>query len=174
MLKVRHALRGIDFENRDNYYTHFFAKLALSTRKSVEDLRNWYFHIFYPIFIKLIKEKCTLRPQLSALLKKLKERDIKMAVLSDYNFVEERLEALQLELQYFDVLASNEEYGVLKPSKRPLETIAYKMGIEPAKILMVGDKESTDGAGALLAGMPFVNINYPTEWLKFYEMVMKI
>jgi FMN phosphatase YigB (HAD superfamily) len=92
------------------------------------------------------------------LLARLRQNGAKLAVVSDYGYVRERLAALSIPLDAFDELCSSEDYGVLKPSPRPLTALAEEWGLDPKHMVMIGDREDLDQASALAAGMDFLGI----------------
>ena len=106
----------------------------------------------------MLSEKFKARKNINKFLNELKNNNVKLAILSDYGHVEERLDALKINKSLFDIIASNEEYGVLKPSKRPLLDIAEKLKVGCDKVLVVGDRDDTDGEGARLARMHYIKI----------------
>jgi HAD superfamily hydrolase (TIGR01549 family) len=95
----------------------------------------------------------------ATILESLNNAGIKLAVLSDYAQVEERLDGLGIAPSYFDLITSSETAGALKPSPKPFLDIASKWGISPDKILVVGDRNDTDGEAARAAGMKFLKVN---------------
>lgn len=159
LMKIRKKLRGIDYGSSEKYYYTLAYELSKVTNKKFENVKTWYIENFGGRFVKLIKERYKPREQLNELLKKLKDINIKLAVFSDYPLVKERLQALTVDTDYFDMLVSSEDYGVLKPSARPLKDIADKMKIKASEIVVVGDKDETDGESAKLASMNFIKIN---------------
>lgn len=80
------------------------------------------------------------------LLDDLRQRRIATAVLSDFS-VGQKLVALGLRA---DVVVSAEDPEVdrLKPHPRGLERTAELLGIEPCKLLVIGDRPERDGAAA--------------------------
>lgn len=68
-----------------------------------------------------------------------------------------KIQALGLS-PYFDDAVSAESLGFWKPSPEPFRWIQKRYGVEPTQHLHVGDRDSTDGAGARAAGCRFVLI----------------
>ncbi len=159
LMKIRKKLSGIDYGNSELYYDKLVEEVSKVTNKKVNEIKKWYIENFVRRFVKMIKEKYKPRERLNELLEILKSNDIKLAVFSDYPLVKERLEALCVNTNYFNMIVSSEDYGVLKPSARPLVDIADKLTLKTSEILVVGDKDDTDGESAKLAEMSFIKIN---------------
>ena len=53
-------------------------------------------------------------------------------------------------------MVSSESFGALKPAPRPFLEIAAKLNISPENILVIGDRNDTDGLGAESAKMKFI------------------
>ena len=113
---------------------------------------------------KSFGKKYSARESVQEIFKKLKSQNIKLAVFSDYPFVKERMEAVGLQVDDVDIIQSSEELGGLKPAKESFEIIAKKLGFADftknqfKKILVVGDRNDTDGQGARNVGMDFIQI----------------
>lgn len=91
-------------------------------------------------------------------LAELAERGYRLACLSEYP-VERKLAALGLADLPWEVGMSCEEVGELKPSPAAFLECARRLELEPAQVLLVGDRLDADVAGAEAAGMP-------SAWLK--------
>ena len=159
LMKIRKKLRGIDYESSENYYKTLAEEVSKVTNKKIPDIKKWYIEDFVRRFVKLIRERYKPRVRLNELLDTLKSKNIKLAVFSDYPLVKERIESLSVNTDYFDMMVSSEDYGVLKPSARPLVDIADKLSLKTSEVLVVGDKDDTDGESAKLAEMSFIKIN---------------
>jgi FMN phosphatase YigB (HAD superfamily) len=108
-------------------------------------VRKWYFNHFYPAFISTIRNHATPRPQLNEVFLTLKKQGVTLVLFSDYSHITERLSALKIENTLFDMLLSGEDEGALKPHPRPIEIITKKYNISKSEILIVGDRQETDG-----------------------------
>jgi HAD superfamily hydrolase (TIGR01549 family) len=92
------------------------------------------------------------------LLDFLNQRVIKVGVLSDYP-AELKLKALGIGGRFSVVLcASAPEIGAFKPNPRGFLAAAARWQVDPAEVLVVGDRPDADAAGAAAAGMPCVII----------------
>ncbi|MDA3812170.1 MAG: HAD family hydrolase [Spirochaetaceae bacterium] len=170
--KVRKELKGIDFSNSREFYHNFFESIALKSSKSEDFIKKWYLEFFYPGFLDILGKKYKTHANMNSFLIELKNK-MPIAILSDYAFIKERLNVLEISDDVFSVIASSEEYGVLKPSARPLLQIAMEMGIPADKILVVGDRVDTDGKAAELAGMMFYHINEINCWSDFTREMLE-
>lgn len=146
--EARKQLIGKDFNNSQAFYEAFFSIVG-------EKNRDWYFNRYLPLMTKILKQKFNARPKAQELLDDLESKGIKVAVYSDYPMVRERCEAIGLKLDS-NRLWCSESFGALKPAPRPFIEIAKKLGVEPSKVLVIGDRPDTDQAGAKAAGMDSV------------------
>ena len=90
----------------------------------------------------------------------------RLAVRSDFP-VGVKLKALGVE-DFFEYIASAEDYGHLKPSPVPFRAMLSKLGLAPEEVLYVGDSESKDIAGAHNAGLKSALIS--TSQSKVYSI----
>lgn len=166
--KIRREMKGRDFQNSENYFENFYNRISEETSRSVEELKFWYNQSFYRGFIEILHKNYKAQNNLISLLERARG-NLPMAVFSDYSYVNERLDALQIDSSFFEITAGSEEYGVLKPSARPLLHMAAKLDVSAEKILMVGDRRDTDGKAAESAGMMFYFIDGKSGWKQFTE-----
>ncbi len=99
---------------------------------------------------------CLLRrihpfPHVRATLLRLRGLGLKLGLLSDFP-VERKLEFLGLQ-GLWDTSFCSEDTGYLKPHPSPFQRLARDLGVEPRRILYVGDSVSYDVQGAAAAGM---------------------
>ncbi|MDJ0762233.1 MAG: HAD family hydrolase [Myxococcota bacterium] len=155
---VRSQLRDRTFTDKHAFKKAFFA--ALGRRAGVAEgvAALWYEERFMACFIRMLKKHARLRPGLPELLSLLRDRGVKLAVLSDYGCVPERLAAIGIGEAMFDDVFAAEEFGTLKPSRLPLDAIAQKWGVEQEALIVVGDRQDLDQDSARLAGMEFLGI----------------
>jgi HAD superfamily hydrolase (TIGR01549 family) len=158
--KTRKEFAGCDYGGAEAYYGRFFAALERRARSfapsgaaAAAELRQWYFSRYLPRMIRIVGRFYSPRPGAAELLRALEERRIPHAVYSDYPCVRERLEALGLDPGICGLLFGPEHFGAQKPAAGPFLAIAAALGCEPGRVLVIGDKDSTDGAGARAAGM---------------------
>ena len=153
---IRKRFAGCDFSSADNYYKDFFDALGDACSRSPEHIRNWYFNRFIPRLTNVLKKRYKPRPGARELFQKFISLGMPhVAVYSDYPFVKKRMEAIGLPAGPEVRLYGPESFGAQKPATRTYVRIAKDLGVTPEEILVVGDREETDGLGALEAGMHF-------------------
>lgn len=183
---ARKALRGTDYETEDHFYDAFFARIAAKTGKSRNFIRDWYFSIYIPRLVRVLKKYYKARKGTSQLFDELKNSAIRCAVYSDYAAVSHRLEAIGLNPEHCGLMYCSEKLGSLKPSSRASKTICDDLHVLPSQILMVGDREDTDIAFAKNSGMKYIQIkthktkraaahkdNNIMEWDEFFALCMQ-
>lgn len=161
-LKVRERFAGQDLKDRETLLQSICNDLSIVEKTSADILRSWILDTFYPGFIYTMKFQKNGRPGINQTLYGLKERNINLAVLSDYDSVNERLNNLGIDSSHFSITASCEASGALKPSPKSFLQIANRWGIPPEQLLVVGDRDDTDGAAARSARMNFIQIHDTT------------
>ena len=157
-LEVRETYAGVDFGSGDRLLAALSEEFAGREKLTSAEARTWIDRTFYPAFVAVMRFFRNSRPGLSELILTLRDRGIRLAVLSDYGRVAQRLENLHISPSLFDPVASCEEAGALKPNMRPFLEISRQWGIPPPHIVVVGDRPDTDGAAATSAGMRFVHV----------------
>lgn len=144
--KLRNALRGKAFPTEEAFYEAFFGG-GVS--------REWYFGTYMPDTVKILEKHYRIRPWVKDMVMDLRSRGIKVAVLSDYGYVSEKLQAIGFDPAWADNVVDAPKAGGLKPCKVPFLYIADRFGVDPSECVVVGDRADTDGAGSILAGMDF-------------------
>jgi len=164
---VRKQFAGSDYNTPEEYYKAYFAALGKACFRSPKRIRAWYFKNYMPRMTKVLNKHYKLRPGVISLFKRLHAspdspalkalpQDFpKVAVYSDYPFLKERLEALGIESISKVRLYGPESFGAQKPAVRPFLEIAKNFDLAPDEVLVIGDREDTDGIGAYNAGMHF-------------------
>lgn len=164
---VRNSFAGCDYFSPDEYFNAFFRAMSRKSFRSPEGIRSWYFNRFMPRMIRVLKKHYMPRPGVLEVFRRLdpppgsvpsKTRFIdtpKVAVYSDYPFPKERLEAIGIKPGPSVLLYGPESFGAQKPAARPFLQIARDFGVTPEEVLVIGDREDTDGLGAFKAGMRF-------------------
>ena len=173
-----------DFETAENFNRAFFQQLAERQKQSVEKAKAWYNEVYLNRFLKVLKKHYHAQPRVDELLEKLRDRDVKTAVFSDYQRTEERMEAVGLSPSAFDFCFSAPDMGALKPAPRLMWEILSQMEVEGSEVLVVGDRTDTDGVSALVVDAQFIQIvrKNPEEvsthavmlWDEFVEEAMNV
>jgi len=153
-MKVRKQFAGKDLGTGEALTTAMAHAMKGNEKKNL----RWITEGFYRIFLPVISFQKGSRPGLNSLLADLAGKGIKTAVLSDFAKIPERLDILGIDRTHITATLSSESEGALKPSPRPFIKAAELLGIPPENILVVGDRDDTDGAGARSAGMRFFMI----------------
>lgn len=174
--EVQEDLRGRDLANGKDFYDVYLGEISKRSGKDVVSVEDWYFNRFEDTFSDILRDYAPKRENLLNLFDHLQANDVRAAIFTDYGFIEKRLDALNIDLQNFEMLVSSELEGVLKPSARPLQKISKTMNIPAQNILMVGDNYNTDGKSAEKAGMNFCIISgdkeeYHCSWDVFLKKI---
>jgi HAD superfamily hydrolase (TIGR01549 family) len=157
--RARKQLAGRDFGTPEAYYAKFFSIMSEYTGKSAAFIRLWYFEHYIPRFCSVLERFYQPRPGAMELFETLLSASIKLAVYSDYPNAGERLSALGVRSEIFGAnLYGPETFGAQKPAPRPFFAIAENLGVAPDAVLVVGDRDDTDGAGAFAADMSYIRI----------------
>ena len=170
---IRKNFAGCDYLTPEAYYNSFFAALGKACFRSPEKIRYWYYSRFMPHMVQILRKHYQARPGVKELFRRFeanaKERTAhsaamsqaallnapRIAIYSDYPYLKERLEALGICPGPDTLLYGPESFGAQKPAARPFREIAANMGARPEEVLVIGDREETDGIGAFKAGMRF-------------------
>jgi FMN phosphatase YigB (HAD superfamily) len=153
---IRKRFAGCDYASPEEYYSAFFASLGKACFRPPQRIRNWYFNHYMPRMVRVLKKHYRFRPGVQNLFQKFNVSNVpRVAVYSDYPFLKERLEALGLSPGPNILLYGPESFGAQKPAVGPFCRIAADMGAAPEEVLVIGDREETDGLGAFRAGMHF-------------------
>lgn len=125
----------------------------------VHDYRRWYEQQFYDVFLSTLHRFHHTPQKVDEVLHELKHNNINLFCYSDYSMITDRLEAIGLDPGLFDAVYSGEKLGALKPSVGGIVRAAAETGLDMKSILMVGDRNDTDGASADKAGCDFFKIH---------------
>ncbi|MBN2340142.1 MAG: HAD-IA family hydrolase [Deltaproteobacteria bacterium] len=163
LFAARAFVRRNAYENQDQLLRAMYDELASKTGKTAVQAEQWFQGAFRAAFIRLLARGTSARSGLVSLLNCLNQKNIKLAVISDFDWVSSRLEALQIPTQLFDTLRCSEEFGVLKPAPKPFLEVAAQWNLSPNQVLVVGDRADRDGECAKNAGMSFLGITDKRE-----------
>ncbi|MDR0289786.1 MAG: HAD family hydrolase [Treponema sp.] len=153
---IRKRFAGCDYSSSENYFRAFFAALGKACSRSPQRMQNWYFNRYMPRMVRVLRNHYQLRPGVQELFRHHEiSGGLRLAVYSDYPFLKERLEALGFYPGPRLPLYGPESFGAQKPAVGSFLRIAGELGVSPEEILVVGDREETDGIGAFKSGMRF-------------------
>lgn len=169
---ARKVLKGKYFGSSQKFYEAYFAQIASAVNTTPQKIERWYNTKYLPLMIRILKKHYKAFPQAEQILSSLKKDGIKIIVYSDYSRVEERMQAIGLDPSLADILLSAEEAGGLKPAAEPLLQLAQKVNLKPEQILVVGDRDDTDGEAARRAGMSFAHISQQTPLATYFSQYL--
>ena len=155
---VRKYFTGCDYGSPENYTHSFFTSLGKLCFRSPRRMQNWYFNRYLPRMARVLTKHYQFRSGVRELFRYFDSDspDIpRVAIYSDYPMLKERIEAMGLYLSPHIPLYGPESFGAQKPAVRPFLRIADNLGVLPEEVLVIGDREDTDGLGAFKAGMRF-------------------
>jgi FMN phosphatase YigB (HAD superfamily) len=160
---VRKRFAGCDYASAEEYHQAFFTALGKASLRSPQKMRSWYFNHYMPRMVRVLQRHYQPRQGVQKLFLRFSGRNEtgragnvpRIAVYSDYPFLEERLEALGVIHGPGVLLYGPESFGAQKPAARPFLRIAADLGARPEEVLVIGDRIDTDGHGAFNAGMRF-------------------
>ncbi len=93
-------------------------------------------------------------PGVMSTLLKLKQRGLKLAIVSDAPILQAWTRLTEMKIQeFFDAVVTFDDTGERKPSKKPFEKALEKLNVKPEEVLHVGDWPERDIAGAKALGM---------------------
>lgn len=172
--KARKMLKGKDYVNAAGVYDILFATMAqIKGWKDPERARRWYQDRYMPNQVACLSLYYTPRPMVDELLRALREKGIKTILYTDYGHAREKLEALNIDPELFDGIASAPKMGGLKPCKASIERLMERYDLRAEETLIVGDREDTDGASAKAVGMSFYNVKArPEAWDNLLKELM--
>ncbi len=106
-------------------------------------------------------------PNVIPTLIELKERGIKLGILSDAPELQGWIRLADMEIiHFFDLVLTLGETGERKPSKKPFEMAAKRLRLRPEEILFVGETPERDIKGAESVGMKTVLALYGLDYRK--------
>ncbi len=99
-------------------------------------------------------------PETLAVLKSLKDKGLKLAIISNsiHGAIETVIDKYEL-AQYFDHIFISCETGKLKQEPGSFDAVIKELGLKKNEVIMVGDAMQTDIAGAEAAGITAVLVD---------------
>ena len=109
-------------------------------------------------------------PRVRSTLTRLKERGIKLCIVSDAPQMRAwiRLAATDID-HFFDVVVTYEDTKKYKPNKKPFLVALKKLGLKPEQCLMVGDNPTKDIKGGKQMGMKTCLARYGNLWKEKFK-----
>ena len=160
-------------ENWKHLEKAFMLKRYRTPEEAVADIAA-YFHITSHLLISKIKTliknalKPRIFPDVIPVLKKLKEQNYKLAIVS--NSPSFGIESLRNTLfRYFDAICLSCDLGTIKPDKRMFLTALKRLGTKPEETIMVGDNYQDDIKPAISTGMSAVLVKRNSDKLTWRE-----
>lgn len=169
---ARKILKGKYFGSSQEFYNAFFTEISRQTNISTQKISRWYTEKYLPLMTKVLQKHYKAFPYTEEIFRNLKKAGIKIIVYSDYSCVAERLNAIGIDPSLVDILLSAEETGGLKPSEEPLLQLMEKLNLKPEEILVVGDREDTDGECARRTGMSFAHVTQQTPLATYFSQYL--
>lgn len=157
--QTRARMKGL-WLGTENFVQTYNEQLAQRMGCSPLQAKEWYEQRYMPLMVKLIGKYQPLGEWVLPFVQDYQHKGIKMVVLSDYGFVNEKLQALGLEPSLFDWVVSAPELGGLKPAAELMHHVADRMGVAVEDCLVIGDREDTDGEMARRSGAQFRKVKY--------------
>lgn len=145
---------------------------ALSSQQSAINSQpfsdKWYKDSYLLAMVDIIRQHYRPQEWLQPMLEECKRRRIKIAILSDYEAVEDKLHALGLNPADFDAILATGDFDTIKPDKRlgtillhhlfPENTETNNAAFNWRHVLFIGDREDTDGQLAHALGAQFIKV----------------
>ncbi len=152
----RHHMSGRFYGTKGATYKELFRRISAAAHKSEDKVQKWYWNEYMPLQVNMLERHFHKKSWVDGTLSSLRAKGIKLACFSEYSFIREKLKAIDISPDSFDLLVDAPTAGGCKPCRKAFLYIADKLECAPEEILMVGDREDTDGAGAEAANMGFV------------------
>lgn len=155
---ARRNAHYVQFASKEEFFGFFFETMARGHWWGAGIARTWYFEVYLPTMVGLIRRYHHPRKEVLELIREAKAKGLKVAIYSDYGAVVEKLEALGIDPGQFDLLISAPELGALKPSEPCARRVMEMIEATPETTLFIGDREDKDGASARAVGARFLKI----------------
>ena len=164
---ARRIFKGRDFETPENFRREYYGKAAKDALTSPKAFAHWYEDRYIKRMAKTLKKKeFHAHPKVDEVFEFLSKAGKKIALYSDYNNIPERALACGIKQESLNLCQgfySSESFGCLKPAPRAFLQIASYLETRPKDCLVVGDRDDTDGFGARLTQMQFIQIKTKKE-----------
>lgn len=120
---------------------------------------QWYRNCYLTSMVQIIAAHYSPQPWLQPLMDECRRRSIRVAILSDYEAVQDKLQALGVEPSAFDAILATGDFGTIKPDPALgviLGSAIKNATIDWQQVLFIGDRPDTDGLLARALGAQFV------------------
>jgi FMN phosphatase YigB (HAD superfamily) len=155
---TRRNMHYVQYASEVEFFGAFFTNMARGHWWTPNMAAVWYNTVYMPAMIRLIRRHHTTRPETMALIEECRQRQLTMAIYSDYGCVKEKLNALGVDPKQFDLLIAAPQLGALKPSEPCARRVMEMLQADPKTTLFVGDRDEKDGASARAVGAEFLLI----------------
>lgn len=138
-------------------YDTLFSLMSAKTGVPAEQVREWFNGWYMPLMVRQIARHCKPREGVVERIEALRREGVRVAILSDYGFIREKLDALGIDPGLFEALLDAPSLGGFKPSPDVFRAACQCLDCAPQDAIMVGDRPDTDG-GSEAVGVRFRNI----------------
>lgn len=152
---------GADLEKAQ--YEWCANKLNASVDRIKEVVNHWIFQYPNPFLASCIY------PGVRELFKKLREKNIKIAIYSDYKAID-KLAAMGLEADLV-VSSTDKNIDTFKPDPKAINYIMNEFKVTSEECLFVGDREELDGKCASNAGISYLILNDKCDPESFFANI---
>jgi FMN phosphatase YigB (HAD superfamily) len=155
---ARRNMHYTQYASEEEYNDAFFHFMARGHWWSAGIAEGWYNTVYMPAMVRLIHRHHKPRKEVMELVEEAKSRGLKLAIYSDYGCVIEKLEALGIDPEPFELLIAAPQLGALKPSEPCARRVLEMLEADPETTLFVGDRDEKDGASARAVGAKFLKV----------------
>ena len=153
---ARRKMHFVQYPSGEEFFAAFFRSMSHGHWWGVRIAEKWYDHVYMPTMVRLIAKYHHPRPEVLRLIEECRKRGITTAIYSDYGFVLQKLDALGINPDWFDLIVDAPELGALKPSKLSAQKVLELLKTDPKDTLFVGDRDDKDGESARAVGARFL------------------
>lgn len=130
---------------------------------------------FYNVYWDTMLESMSLFDYVRPLLKELRDRNLKIGILTDLTAHIQYRKISKLGIaDQIGYLVTSEETGTDKPSEKMFMLMIEKMGSRPEETLMIGDSIERDIIGAKRVGMKTLQFEKKIDIIKHVQEVIDI
>ena len=153
---ARRNMHYVCYSSEAEFYDAFFRTMARGHLWGPMVATTWYCSLFMPTMVRMIRRYHHPRPEMLEMIEECKARKIRMAIYSDYGFVMDKLEALGIDPNLFELKVAAPSFGALKPSAECAKRLMKILHADPKTTLFVGDRDDKDGESARSVGARFL------------------